>query len=374
MSVRPRRLARGLPAAASTGEALAGARVVDAMQTPVLVLDPALVVRDVNPAAEVVLATSVRQLSGTPVADLVDSDELVPALRLALRDHQPILQRQLRVRRHDGRILQTDCWATPVGTGAAAWLILELATAGLTGHDAHFDPSLDAQRQYAQLVLRGLGHEIKNPLGGLRGAAQLLERELSDPALREYTHVIISEADRLRRLVDRMLGPATVPAKTPLNVHEVLERVRRLVQSEADGQVVVDTDYDPSLPELLGDREQLVQVFLNLAGNAVQAFAEAGQKDGRIVLRTRVRHRVSIGSRHHRLGLVVEVIDNGPGVPPALRAQIFLPLVTGRAAGTGLGLSVAHALVSQHGGAIECDSEPGRTVFAVILPVNGEGS
>jgi two-component system, NtrC family, nitrogen regulation sensor histidine kinase GlnL len=370
MSAPPRHPARGAMAAA--GEDAVLARALEALQTPVMLLDATLAVSYVNPAAEVALATSVRQLRGSPVAQWFESDELVPALRLALRDHQPILQRHLRVRTHDARTFETDCWATPTA-GRAAALVIEFASggAGLEGPD----DSLEAQRQYGQVVLRGLAHEIKNPLGGLRGAAQLLERELADPALREYTHVIIGEADRLRRLVDRMLAPAATPlARTRLNVHEVLERVRRLVESEVDGLVAIETDYDPSLPELLGDREQLMQVLLNLVRNAVQALTETGQMDGRIVLRTRARHRVVIGARRHRLALCVEVVDNGPGVPAAMRVQIFLPLVTGRAGGTGLGLSVAHALVAQHGGSIECESEPGHTVFTVLLPVNGEGA
>lgn len=369
MSPSPRHPARG--AAAAAGEQGMLARVLEALQTPVLVLDAGLRVTYVNPAAEVALATSVRQLRGTPVTQWIDSGELVPALRLAVRDHQPILQRHLHVRTHDARRFETDCWATPLG-GREAALVLELASDGQLPEG--LDASLEAQRQYGQVVLRGLAHEIKNPLGGLRGAAQLLERELADPGLREYTHVIIGEADRLRRLVDRMLGPAAPLARAPLNAHEMLERVRRLVASEVGAGVAIETDYDPSLPELLGDREQLMQVFLNLVRNAVQAITEAGQADGRVVLRTRARHRVAIGARRHRLALCVQVQDNGPGVPPALRGQIFLPLVSSRPAGTGLGLSVVHGLVGQHGGSVECESRPGHTVFTVLLPVNGEGA
>lgn len=372
MNARPRQSAGGAQHGSAAAERMtAAARVLDALQTPVLLLDTHLRVRDANPAAEMLLATSARQLHATPVAELMEGEDLDAALRVALRDHQPILQRQLRLRTHSGRVLHADCWATPLGAGPGAALMLELATA----QDANgllADAAFQAQRQYGQVVLRALAHEIKNPLGGLRGAAQLLERELADPALREYTRVIISEADRLHRLVDRMLGPAAAPAKTPLNVHEVLERVRRLVLSEPGTVVVVDTDYDPSLPELPGDREQLVQVFLNLARNAVQALTEARTPAPRVVLRTRVRHRVSIGPQYHRLVLVVEVIDNGPGVPPELAGQIFLPLVTGRAGGSGLGLSVAHALVAQHGGSMDCHSQVGRTVFTVYLPVNGD--
>jgi len=215
------------------------------------------------------------------------------------------------------------------------------------------------------MMLRQLAHEVRNPLGGLRGAAQLLDRELPDPELREYTRVIISEADRLTALVDSMNGPTRPQQRTLVNVHEICEHVHRLLVAEAPAAVAVERDYDPSLPSSLFDRNQLVQALLNIARNALQAVGERG----RIILRTRALSNVVIAGHRHRLAASVQVQDDGPGVPPELRASLFYPLVTGRAGGTGLGLAVAQDLVIRHGGLIEFESEPGRTIFTLMLPL-----
>ncbi|RMG27368.1 MAG: PAS domain-containing sensor histidine kinase, partial [Gammaproteobacteria bacterium] len=223
---------------------------------------------------------------------------------------------------------------------------------------------LEQSRALNELV-RGLAHEIKNPLGGLRGAAQLLESELADPALREYTSVIIEEADRLRALVDRLLGPSGLPRRERLNLHEVLEHVRTLVLAEGHLGLRIERDYDPSIPELEADRDALVQAVLNIVRNAVEALAG----EGTIWLQTRTERQVTIGSVRHRLAASVRIIDNGPGVPEALRERLFVPLVTGRAQGTGLGLAIAQNLVGRHGGIIEFESRPGHTCFNLLLPL-----
>jgi two-component system nitrogen regulation sensor histidine kinase GlnL len=207
-------------------------------------------------------------------------------------------------------------------------------------------------------------------LGGLRGAAQLLERELLDPALREYTRVIISEADRLTNLLDSMLGPGRPPAKQLTNLHELLERVYHLLRSEAPEGVTVDRDYDPSLPALTVDPNHIIQAMLNLGRNALQALSGAGVHAPRLVLRTRSAGNVSVGARRHRLVASIQFEDNGPGVPSDIRDTIFYPLVSGRADGTGLGLGIAQDLVSRHGGLIEFDSAPGRTIFVISLPMD----
>jgi two-component system nitrogen regulation sensor histidine kinase GlnL len=224
-------------------------------------------------------------------------------------------------------------------------------------------------------MVRQLAHEIKNPLGGLRGAAQLLERELLDPALREYTRVIISEADRLANLLDCMLGPGRPPAKQPVNVHELLERVYRLLRGEAHEEVAIERDYDPSLPAIEVDPNHIIQAMLNLGRNAIQALS--GGREGsaaraeapRLTLRTRVATNVSIGGQRHRLVASIQFEDNGPGVPVDIRDTIFYPLVSGRSEGSGLGLGIAQDLVSRHGGLIEFDSAPGRTIFVIYLPM-----
>jgi two-component system, NtrC family, nitrogen regulation sensor histidine kinase GlnL len=221
-------------------------------------------------------------------------------------------------------------------------------------------------------LVRNLAHEIKNPLGGIRGAAQLLEMELEDKRdLTEYTQVIIAEADRLQALVDRLLAPhrhAHVVAD--VNIHEVCERVRALLAAEYPRGIAFNRDYDTSIPEFRGDREQLIQATLNIARNACEAMAERiSDGDARLALRTRIARQVTIGKQRWRLALELHIEDNGPGVPESIRERIFYPLVTGREGGSGLGLTLAQTFVQQHQGTIECDSAPGRTVFTVLIPL-----
>jgi len=219
--------------------------------------------------------------------------------------------------------------------------------------------------------LRNLAHEVKNPLGGIRGAAQLLEAELGQGDLREYTSVIVSEADRLRALIDRLIAPQGDSLKMlRFNVHEICERVYTLVRAEFSPVIEVRRDYDASVPDLTGDRERLVQALLNVARNGAQALLEHGSASApMLTLRTRIGRQLVLASRPVRMGVVISVIDNGPGIPEALRDKVFHPLVTGRASGTGLGLSLAQEFVQQHGGVIEFDSCAGCTEFRLILPL-----
>jgi two-component system nitrogen regulation sensor histidine kinase GlnL len=227
------------------------------------------------------------------------------------------------------------------------------------------------QVQANRELIRNLAHEIKNPLGGIRGAAQLLAMELDAPALTEYTDVIVHETDRLQALVDRLLAPHRSPHVVgDVNIHEVCERVRALVLAECPQGLAVERDYDTSLPEFRGDREQLIQAVLNVVQNAVQALGERiAAGDARIVLRTRAARQVTIGKRRCRLALELHVEDNGPGVPEDLRDRIFYPLVSGREGGSGLGLTLAQMFVQQHDGSIDCDSVRGRTVFRIVIPL-----
>jgi two-component system nitrogen regulation sensor histidine kinase GlnL len=235
--------------------------------------------------------------------------------------------------------------------------------------DRHLRISMEeqilAQQNAARMLLRGLAHEIKNPLGGIRGSAQLLQRELASEELREYTQIIMDESDRLQSLVDRMLGPNKPLLLEPINIHKVLERVRQLVQVEAPAGVSIERDYDPSIPLVNGDGDLLIQAILNIVRNAAQAVGVRG----RILIRTRIHRQVTIGNKRNRLVVKIDVEDDGPGIPDALMGQIFYPMVTGRAEGTGLGLSIAQSLINQHGGLIECNSEPGHTVFSIFLPL-----
>jgi two-component system nitrogen regulation sensor histidine kinase GlnL len=220
------------------------------------------------------------------------------------------------------------------------------------------------------MLVRGMAHEIKNPLGGIRGAAQLLARELPDEGLKDYTNVIIAEADRLRNLVDRMLGSNKLPMLAMTNIHEVLERVCSLVEAETQGGITLVRDYDPSLPDVLIDREQMIQAVLNIVRNAMQAISAQNElRLGRITLRSRAMRQFTIGHIRHRLVAQIEIIDNGPGIPPELQDTLFYPMVSGRPDGTGLGLAITQNIISQHQGLIECDSHPGHTTFSIFLPL-----
>jgi len=227
------------------------------------------------------------------------------------------------------------------------------------------------QVQANKELIRNLAHEIKNPLGGIRGAAQLLGMEVTSRELTEYTQVIIHEADRLQALVDRLLAPHRKPhVVSDVNIHEVCERVRSLILAEFPRGLAVQRDYDISIPDFRGDREQLIQAVLNIAHNAAQVLGERmADGDARLVLRTRVARQVTIGKRRFRLALELHIEDNGPGVPEDIRDRIFYPLVSGRDGGSGLGLTLAQTFVQQHQGTIECDSVPGRTVFRIVIPL-----
>ena len=230
---------------------------------------------------------------------------------------------------------------------------------------------LIGQAQANKELIRNLAHEIKNPLGGIRGAAQLLQMEIESRELTEYTQVIVREADRLQTLVDRLLAPhRRAHVVGPVNIHEVCERVRSLIVAEFPRGLQVVRDYDTSLPEFQGDKEQLIQAVLNIVHNAAQALDERRESDDAVItLRTRIARQVTIGKQRHRLALELHVVDNGPGIPDSIKDRIFYPLVSGREGGSGLGLTLAQTFVQQHHGLIECASEPGCTDFKILIPL-----
>ena len=346
------------------------AELLDALVTSVFVLDPDLHVTYLNAAAQTLLGLSANQAMGRRFTDLArGADTLLTLFERARIGGEGVVQRELAWPAPGGADRILDCAVTQVTRGLGQQLLLEIED--ITQHRRLTrENALLAQLGGSRLMLRQLAHEIKNPLGGLRGAAQLLERELLDPALREYTRVIISEADRLTNLLDSMLGPGRPPAKVQVNVHELLERVYHLLRSEARDRVVIDRDYDPSLPPLTVDPNHIIQAMLNLGRNAIQALSGSGVDAPRLLLRTRAASNVSVGSTRHRLVASIQFEDNGPGVLPEIRDTIFYPLVSGRSDGTGLGLGIAQDLVSRHGGLIEFDSAPGRTNFLILLPMD----
>src|ERR1700730_8356655 len=348
-----------------------GTELLDAMVTSVFLLDEHLHVTYLNAAAQTLLGLGSNQALGRPIAELTrGAESLLPMFERARTDGEGVVQRELAWPAPGGVDRTLDCAVTQIVIGQHHQRLL-LEIEDITQHRRLTrENALLAQLGGSRLMVRQLAHEIKNPLGGLRGAAQLLERELLDPSLREYTRVIISEADRLTHLLDSMLGPGRPPAKQLVNVHELLERVYHLLRSEAAEGVIVDRDYDPSLPALAIDPNHIIQAMLNLGRNAIQALSSSGVQSPRLVLRTRAASNVSVGVRRHRLVASIQFEDNGPGVLPEIRDTIFYPLVSGRSDGTGLGLGIAQDLVSRHGGLIEFDSAPGRTIFVISLPMD----
>lgn len=274
----------------------------------------------------------------------------------------------LRPSRQSAEVMQITARATPVRGDRSTFVILELIDATQWRHIDR-EKALINQHDASRRVIYQLAHEIRNPLGGLRGAAQLLERQLPTGELREYTRIIIGEADRLAALTDSLLGPARSLRREPVNIHEILERVRALIESEAPQGLSLVRDYDPSLPAIPVDRDQMMQAVLNIVRNAVQAVGRNGERGGRIVLRTRALTNWVIGNQRHRVVVNIEIEDDGPGVAPELGDSIFYPLVSGSSTGTGLGLPLAQEILSRHGGLIEYRSRPGQTVFMLRLPM-----
>jgi two-component system nitrogen regulation sensor histidine kinase GlnL len=343
------------------------ADLLDALSTGIVMLDQQLCPVYANVAAQDLLAFSLKMARGRPFKDFLhDAEGLCRILRRALESGESIADREVAIRPAAAprEVRTLDVTITPFSGLTGTQLLLEIADTTQRQRISR-ENDLLARLDGSRLMVRQLAHEIKNPLGGLRGAAQLLERELPEPGLREYTQLIIGEADRLTTLVDSMAGPTRAPAKTSVNVHEICEHVYHLLRAEAPAGILIERDYDPSLPDAMLDRHQMIQALLNVSRNALQAQGDLG----RIVLRTRARSNVSIGSVQHRLIASVQLEDSGPGVPPHLRSSIFYPLVTGRANGTGLGLAVAQELVTRNGGIIEFESETGRTVFTLLLPL-----
>lgn len=340
--------------------------ILDHLTTAILLFDQKLNLIYVNTAGEIMLADSARHLVGVNATDLFKFSDpaLLMNLQQCLSMAEPLVDRELILDRM-GHSFTVNLSATPLLIDERADEIL----VEMQRVDNHLriskEEQLLSQQNTARLLVRGLAHEIKNPLGGLRGAAQLLNLELSDPELKEYTQIIIAESDRLQGLMDKLLGPNKPPEFKVINVHEVVERVRQLIEAESSGGLTIVCDYDPSIPDIRADRDLLIQAVLNIAKNAIQAI----EGKGVVTLKTRIQRNQPIGRQLHKLTVKIDIIDNGPGIDPDIMERIFYPMITGRADGTGLGLSIAQSLINQHNGLIECQSEPGNTIFSIILPI-----
>jgi two-component system nitrogen regulation sensor histidine kinase GlnL len=342
---------------------------LDLLATAVLIVGADGAIAYANQAAEQLFDLSRRGLVGLRAARLFAEEGEVEKMFADARANELGVRRQiLSVRRPHREPLPVQAVASAL-YAAETPLALELAEIEQQLKVTREEHQLDQTEANRQL-LRSLAHEIKNPLGGIRGAAQLLEGELGSADQREYTRVIIDEADRLQSLVDRLLAPHRHPrVVAPVNIHEVCERVRAVILAEFPRGLEVRRDYDASVPDVHGDREQLIQALLNIVRNAAQALeARIAAGDAEIVLRTRVARQVTIARHRHRLALALHVIDNGPGIPEDLKERIFYPLVSGRDGGSGLGLTLAQTFIQHNDGAIEMDSRPGRTEFRILIP------
>lgn len=336
---------------------------LDCLSTGAMVLDADGRILYVNPAAETLLGMSGVLLVGDDADQVFErSPELLAAIQTARTAQETVIEYELDVAAGSHPPIRLGCNISPLEKPAHA-VLLEMRAIDPHLRIARLEQAR-LQQEANRELLRNLAHEIKNPLGGIRGAAQLLEHELPRESLREYTQVIIKESDRLQSLMERLLTPHRMPRFSAVNIHEVLERVRSLILAETPS-VVVRRDYDISLPEIRADAEQLIQAALNIARNAVQAMHGQGE----LIFKTRVARQITLESRRYRLGMRVEIIDNGPGVPEEIREQIFFPLVSGREGGSGLGLAVSQTLIAQNHGTIDCESRPGHTVFSIFLPL-----
>ncbi len=340
-------------------------KILDNINEAILLFNKDLKLIYINTAGEVLFEDSARHLLTKSASDIFGTGmSLNEDLLECMERNEGFFDRELTLNLFHSNITISFS-ATPIlENHQEAEVLIELQQL-----DRHLriskEEQLIAQEHISRMLMRGFAHEIKNPLGGLRGAAQLLELELQQDDLKEYTQIIIEEANRMKALMDKMLGPNKLPNKVPLNIHETLERVRQLVQAEVSDLITIKRDYDPSIPELKADKNQLIQAFLNIVRNAAQAI----QNTGEITLRTRIYRQMTIAGNRHKLAARIDIIDNGSGIKPELMNQIFYPMITGRSDGTGLGLPISQSIINQYNGIIECTSTAENTVFSIFLPV-----
>ena len=342
--------------------------IIDNLHSAVIVIGDHLQVKCINPAAELLFHISNTRATKKNIRDLIiNQHEFFDRLERSLISAHPYTVYDDELSLHNHTNIDVDYSVSPIQyPGKGQFLLLEFIRLK-THHKISHEESILSQYEASKSLLRGLAHEIKNPLGGIRGAAQLLERELDDNDTKQFTQIIIQEADRLKNLLDRMVGPKDIPTKTEINIHKVLEHVRQLVIAE-NNQLKISVDYDPSIPEIHADESMMIQIILNITRNAVTAIS--GIQDGKIKFTTRTKRNCKIGTKTYGLVAKISIEDNGSGVSKELQEKIFMPMITGHAEGTGLGLSIAQSLAQQHDGLIEFSSIPDRTVFTISLPIN----
>ncbi len=338
--------------------------VIENLSTAIVVLDRDLEIIFSNQAAETLLMESYAKMRGESIAKIISSEDgFLKRIDEARSLERPLTARQICLVTNNATTITVDATITPL-LDQSEVLIEFISIDRYLRIDR--DAAIKEHHGVTKQMVKGLAHEIKNPLGGIKGSAQLLAKELPGPTLKEYTNIIIEETDRLTGLVDRMLGPNTLPVKSKKSIHEIIERVAKLLEMESS-DCSIKRDYDPSLPEIEIDHELLVQAMLNIAKNALQALDN--ESSGEIRFKTRVERQFTINGERHRFVIRVDISDNGPGIPNEIREHLFYPMISKRVGGTGLGLTFAQSIISQHGGIIEFESIPGDTVFKVFLPL-----
>ncbi|AMO40469.1 PAS domain-containing sensor histidine kinase [Acinetobacter sp. BEC1-S18-ESBL-01] len=350
--------------------------LVDNLTTAILLIDSNLNIFYLNSACEALFDISLLRASGQPVLNLLhapdDTFNTHEALLNTIKTGQPYTRREAVIN-VNFKDLHVDYTVSQLNAGKSyhPLLLIELNPIDRMLKISK-EENLVQQHQVARQLVRGVAHEIKNPLAGIRGATQLLARSLNDKSYAEFTDVIINEVDRLTNLADTMLGSRQLPSYENVNVHEPLERVRSLIANQTKKKIKIIRDYDLSLPDVNADRDQLIQVMLNISVNAIQAITENKaffiDHEPELILRTRIQRLVTINGVLNRSTVRVDIEDNGPGIPESILESVFYPLVTGRAKGTGLGLSIAQNIMHQHNGMIECQSVSGKTIFSLYLP------
>ena len=340
------------------------AQVFDSLITGIVVLDSKLNIKMINTASELLMHTSKTKACGKPFKDLIlGTENLIPELRNAIENKQPFTRRGIDLLLPDQPSATVDFTVNLLESPSG--LLIEIQPLNRLQNIDKDDQTMVRQETTRRLI-KGLAHEVKNPLGGIKGAAQLLDKELPSTELREYTSIIVSEAERLSLLVDRMLGPNKLTDFKSTNIYEVFERVIQIVEAENPKRIEWDRDYDPSLPDLESDKDQLIQAILNIIQNANEATANIGNP--RITIRIRSARQFTIGALRHKIVLKIEIIDNGTGIAPEMAERIFFPMITDKPSGSGLGLSIAQTVLAQHQGSIQVESKPGMTKFLIHLP------
>ena len=338
---------------------------LEILSSAVVLIDQHNLISYVNPAAEHLFDVSRKSARGTSLKKLfVNPSAMLIGVEHARKHHCSYIQHEIPFQIHDYKKMELSFTVTPIEDIQKHDLLIEFSSPSQQTKIAR-EQRIISETNHSRELIRNLAHEIKNPLGALRGAAQLLDRELDREELHEYTSVIIHEADRLKDLLDRLLTPHKIPQMEDFNIHEVLEKIRSVILAEYSSGLRMERDYDLSLPEMMGDKQQITQAFLNVAQNAAQALCGKGH----IKIKTRVARRITLSNHFFKLGLLVEVSDNGPGIAKTLIDKIFFPLVSGKNNGSGLGLSLSQTFISHHNGTIDVESQPGNTCFTILIPI-----